>query len=150
MGTLEGEEKNINACTFDWNRIPHLSLDLFSLPVQKYRKSYCTTLGIGVSINKNVNVKVLHQSHQGVSNEHSQQILSWRNKKNLKLRMYTANSRVWPVSARLTSLGPVVQSVVSLTSSLRVISLTVLLTFFQQKISAYLHITRCKFKRIVN
>ena len=66
-------------------------------------------------------------------------------------------------------LGPVVQSIVSLTSSLRVISLTVLadsvynilkyfaekmwvafalqklLTFFQQKISAYLHITRCKF-----
>ena len=62
-------------------------------------------------------------------------------------------------------LGPVVQSVVSLTSSLRVISLTVLadsmyniliffaekmlvafalqklLTFFQQKISAYLRIT---------
>ena len=66
-------------------------------------------------------------------------------------------------------LGPVVRSVVSLTSSLRVISLTVLgyslyniliffaekmlvafalqklLTFFQQKISAYLRITRCKF-----
>ena len=66
-------------------------------------------------------------------------------------------------------LDPVVQSVVSLTSSLRVISLTVLgdsihniliffaeknvssfctaklLTFFQQKISAYLRITRCKF-----
>ena len=66
-------------------------------------------------------------------------------------------------------LGPVVQSVVSLTSSLRVISLTVLadsihniliffaekmwvafalqklLTFFQQKISAYLRINRCKF-----
>ena len=61
-------------------------------------------------------------------------------------------------------LGPVVQSVVSLTSSLRVISLMVLadsihnflifiaenalqklLTFFQQKISAYLHITGCKF-----
>ena len=65
--------------------------------------------------------------------------------------------------------GPVVQSVVSLTSSLRVISLTVLadsiyniliffaenmwvafalqklLTFFQQKISAYLRTTRCKF-----
>ena len=65
--------------------------------------------------------------------------------------------------------GPVVQSVVSLTSLLRVISLTVLadsihniliffaekmwvafalqklLTFFQQKISAYLCITRCKF-----
>ena len=64
--------------------------------------------------------------------------------------------------------GPVVQSVVSLTSLLRVISLTVLadsihniliffaekmwvafalqklLTFFQQKISAYLRITRCK------
>ena len=66
-------------------------------------------------------------------------------------------------------LGPVIQSVASLTSSLRVISLTVLadliyniliflaekmwvafalqklLTFFQQKISAYLRITRCKF-----
>ena len=65
--------------------------------------------------------------------------------------------------------GPVVQSVVSLTSSLRVISLTVcadsiyniliffskkmwvafalqkLLTFFQQKFSIYLRITRCKF-----
>ena len=65
--------------------------------------------------------------------------------------------------------GPVVQSVVSLTSSLRVISLTVLadsihniliffaekmwvafalqklLTFFQQKILAYLRITRSKF-----
>ena len=65
--------------------------------------------------------------------------------------------------------GPVVQSVISLTSSLRVISLTVLadsihniqiffaekmwvafalqklLTFFQQKISAYLRITWCKF-----
>ena len=66
-------------------------------------------------------------------------------------------------------LGPVVQSFVSLTSSLRVISLTVLadsiyniliffaekmwvafalqklLTFFQQKILAYLRITRSKF-----
>ena len=66
-------------------------------------------------------------------------------------------------------LGPVVQSIVSLTSLLRVILLTVLadsiyniliffavknvnsfalqklLTFFQQKISAYLRITRCKF-----
>ena len=65
--------------------------------------------------------------------------------------------------------GPIVQSVVSLTSSLRVISLTVLvdsihniliffaekmwvafalqklLTFFQQNISAYLRITGCKF-----
>ena len=69
----------------------------------------------------------------------------------------------------LQILGPVVQSVVSLTSSFRVISLTVLadsiyniliffaekmwvafalqklLTFFQQKIAAYLRITRCKF-----
>ena len=59
-------------------------------------------------------------------------------------------------------LGPVVQSVISLTSSLRVISLTVLAYsmyniliffaekmcyshFFQQKISAYLRITGCKF-----
>ena len=65
--------------------------------------------------------------------------------------------------------GPVVQSIVNLISSLRVISLTgladsiyniliffaekmwvafalqKLLTFFQQKISAYLRITRCKF-----
>ena len=69
----------------------------------------------------------------------------------------------------ITNLDPVVQCVVSLTSSLRVISLTVLvdsiyniliffakkmwvafalqklLTFFQQKIAAFLRITRCKF-----
>ena len=79
----------------------------------------------------------------------------------------------WPKLASLAQIftlqGTVVQSVVSLTSSLRVISLTVLadslynipiffaekmwvafalqklLTFFQQKISAYLRITRCKF-----
>ena len=51
-----------------------------------------------------------------------------------------------------TYLGPVAQSTVSLTSSLRVNSLTVLadsihntLIFFQQKILAYLRITRCKF-----
>ena len=66
-------------------------------------------------------------------------------------------------------LGPVVQSVISLTSLLRVISLTVLtdsiynillffaekmwvafalqklLTFFQQKFLEYLRITQCKF-----
>ena len=70
-------------------------------------------------------------------------------------------------------LGPFVQSVVSLTSSLRVISLTVLadsiyniLIFFaeknvssfstakathifQQKISAYLRITRCNFNELL-
>ena len=87
----------------------------------------------------------LEAPHQGISNEYPQHMFLWRN------------------------LGPVVQSVVSLTSSLRVISLTVLtdsiyniliffaekmwvafalqklLTFFQQKISAYLRITRCKF-----
>ena len=62
----------------------------------------------------------------------------------------------------LNFLGPVVQSIVSLTSSLRVFSLTVLvdsiyniliffaalqklLTFLQQIISVYLRITRCKF-----
>ena len=73
------------------------------------------------------------------------------------------------ISFLINDQGPVVQSVVSLTSSLRVISLTVLadsiynimiifaekmwvafalqklLTFFQQKISAYLRITQCKF-----
>ena len=74
---------------------------------------------------------------------------------------------VWPLrplaySQNYKVLGLVVQSVVSLTSSLRVISLTVLadsifwyffaekmwvklLTFFQQKNSAHLRITRCKF-----
>ena len=67
---------------------------------------------------------------------------------------------------KVLNQGPVVQSVVSLTGSLRVISLTdladsiysiliffaakmwvafALLTFFQQKISAYLRIIRCKF-----
>ena len=58
---------------------------------------------------------------------------------------------LWPgrfhrLLSSLKDQGPVVQSVISLTSSLRVISLTVLvlqklLTFFQQKISAYLRIT---------
>ena len=67
------------------------------------------------------------------------------------------------------STGPSCSNVVSLTSSLRVISLTVLAdsiyniliffaekyvssfcTFFQQTNSAYLRITRCKFQRIVN
>ena len=92
---------------------------------------------------------LLEANQQGTSNEYPYHTFSWRNKKKY--------------------LGPVVQSVVSLTSSLRVISLTVLgdsiykiliffaekmwvafalqklLTFFQQKISAYLRITRCKF-----
>ena len=78
-------------------------------------------------------------------------------------------SWIWFICSMLVDigLGPVVQSIVSLTSSLRVISLTVLadsiyniliffaekmlvafallLSFFQQKISAYLCITRCKF-----
>ena len=73
------------------------------------------------------------------------------------------------IHLNFSTLGQVVQSVVSLTKSFRVISLTVLadpihniliffaekmwvafalqnlLTFFQQKISEYLHITRCKF-----
>ena len=77
-----------------------------------------------------------------------------------------SSSYTFPV---LQNQGPVVQSVVSLTSSLRVISLTVLadsiyniliffaekmwvafalqklLSFFLQKISAYLRITGCKF-----
>ena len=80
--------------------------------------------------------------------------------------VYTVYSGLYvPILSGITLLGPVVQSVVSLTSSLRVISLTVLadsiyniliffaekmwvafavqklLTFFQQKISAYLSIT---------
>ena len=78
-------------------------------------------------------------------------------------------SGVYGFAVAKTHQGPVVQSVVSLTNSLRVISLTVLadsiynileffaekmwvafalqklLTFFQQKVSAYLRTTRCKF-----
>ena len=60
--------------------------------------------------------------------------------------------QTWYVHWYCEDLGPVVQSVVSLTSSLRVISLTVLadsiyniLIFFAEKISAYLRITRLKF-----
>ena len=83
--------------------------------------------------------------------------------------IYDRSSKPFRCNLNFYYLGPVVQSVVSLTSSLRVISLTVLadsiyniliffaekmwvafalqklLTFFQQKISAYLRITRCKF-----
>ena len=79
-----------------------------------------------------------------------------------------ARKRLFESISRCKYLGPVVQSVVSLTSWLRAISLTVLadsiynmliffakkmwvafallklLTFFQQKISVYLRITRCK------
>ena len=85
---------------------------------------------------------------------------------------YFLPSTIWYISSSFVAtkdLGPVVQSVVSLTSLLRVISLTVLvdsiyniliffaekmwvafalqklLTFFQLKISAYLRITRLKF-----
>ena len=87
------------------------------------------------------------------------QILFYRKNKDKYFRMSSAKTII---------LGPVVQSIVSLTSSLRVISLIVLadsihniliffaekmgvafamqklLTFFQQKISAYLRITGCK------
>ena len=56
------------------------------------------------------------------------------------------------ISLLTDTLGPVVQSVVSLTSLLRVISLTVLedsiyniLIFLLKKISAYLRIAWCKF-----
>ena len=92
-------------------------------------------------------------SEQGDSNEHTSVYVFVEKQKQTK------------------NLGPVVQSVVSLTNSLRVISLTVLadtmhniliffcwknvssfctalqklLTFFQQKISAYLRMTRLKF-----
>ena len=81
-------------------------------------------------------------------------------KKSLCTRSFSTHS--WDIYIRgkiiANDLGPVVQSIVSLTSSLRVILLTVLAdsiyniliffaekTFFQQKNSAYLRITRCKF-----
>ena len=91
----------------------------------------------------------------------------------VRVNLLLANYKMsMPVQVNLLLVkyqGPVVQSVVSLTSSLRVISLTVLadsihniliffaekmwvafalqklLTFFQQKISAYLRITQLKF-----
>ena len=77
--------------------------------------------------------------------------------------MTWSNERIYKIEKQL---GPVVQSVVSLTSSLRVILLIILadsihniliffaekmwvlqklLTFFQQNISAHLRITQCKF-----
>ena len=92
----------------------------------------------------------LEAPHWGTSNEYPHHMFLWRNKKNIYL-------------------GPVVQSIVSLMSLLSVISLTILvdsiysiliffaekmwvafalqklLTFFQQKISAYLRITWYKF-----
>ena len=91
---------------------------------------------------------------------------------NAKVTLFTKATHIFSAEvlyAIFNDQGPVVQSVVSLTSSLRVISLTVLvdsiynimiffaekmwvafalqklLTFFQQKISAYLRITQCKF-----
>ena len=127
----------------------------------------------------------------GASNEYPQHMFSWRNKK--ILTWYPLLSRPIILVLKLhkwskiitffwsdgyievllkevfENLDPIVQNVVSLTSSLRVISLTgladsihniliffaekmwvafamqKLLTFFQQKISAYLRITWCKF-----
>ena len=40
------------------------TMTIFSSPVRKYRKSYCTTpgVGVGVGIGVNKNVKVLRQS----------------------------------------------------------------------------------------
>ena len=82
---------------------------------------------------------------------------------------YFFQFNLYKACPKYSDQGPVVQSFISLTSLLRVISLTVLadsmyniliffaekmwvafalqklLTFFQQKISAYLRITRCKF-----
>ena len=103
---------------------------------------------------------------------HPQYMFLWRNWKNSNTSQLIKNGltlELWCYIKYPKLLGPVVQSVVSLTSSLRVISLIVLadsiyniliffaekmwvafavqklLTFFQQKISAYLRITRCKF-----
>ena len=99
----------------------------------------------------------LHNLHKGLAHF----VLTWLN--------YYVCSNDSPMFYTVVNLGPVVQSVISLTSSLRVISLTVLadsihniliffaekmwvafalqklLTFFQQKISAYLRITRYEF-----
>ena len=101
-------------------------------------------------------------------------IAIWSWWQNIKMISFAVIIQGMPSSLRAQVMrkkkpGPVVQSVVSLTSTLRVISLTVLansiyniliffaekmwvafalqklLTFFQQKISAYLRITRCKF-----
>ena len=41
--------------------------DIFSSPIPEYRKSYCTTPGIGFGIGVNKNVKVLNQSFDGFS-----------------------------------------------------------------------------------
>ena len=99
-------------------------------------------------------------------NDHSHDIIEPRY---MPSEIVRSHLKAFNCEASLKNQGPVVQSVFSLTSSLRVISLTVLadsiyniliflaeklwvafalqklLTFFQQKISAYLRITRCKF-----
>ena len=93
----------------------------------------------------------------------------FKGKYNIEDAHKSKESRILLDDIKVDDLDPVVQSVVSLTSPLRVISLTVLadsiynilicfaenmcvafalqilLTFFQQKISVYLHITQCKF-----
>ena len=142
---------------------------------------------------------LLETPQWGTSNEYPQSSFLWRWKKNIntfwlkKVKLFeafifippfctciwfnklyfecyhTAQNSAHNVVNVVKHLGSVVQSIVSLTSSLRVISLTVLadsicniliffaekmwvafalqklLTFFQQKISAYLRITGCKF-----
>ena len=77
----------------------------------------------------------LEAPQQGTSNEYSQHMFLWGNKKTT----YLDTPFIWNY-VTLNIQGPVVQSVVSLTSSLRVISLTVLadtihniLIFFAEK-----------------
>ena len=105
--------------------------------------------------------------------DNSKWLFFWKqvySKRNLRpLGANSSLSEKTPFQKGLNVQCPVVQSIVSLTSLLRVISLTVLadsihniliffaekmwvafalqklLTFFQQKNSAYLHITWCKF-----
>ena len=93
----------------------------------------------------------------------------WSSSKTRDLKFYRLSDATFYDRINTIYQGPVVQSIVSLTSSLRAISLTILsdsiynclkffaekmwvafalqklLTFFQQKISAYLRIIRCKF-----
>ena len=81
-------------------------------------------------------------------------MLQVKHEENWWVHVESGRGRRWAFTTTASVLGPVVQSVVSLTNSLRVISLTVfadsiynILIFFQQKNSAYeyLRITRCEF-----
>ena len=83
------------------------------------------------------------------SNEYSQCMFLCSNKQNIRAQLFKTNS-LWVIS--LTVLADSIHNILIFFADKIWVAFALqkLLTFFQQKISAYLRITRCKFIRILN